>query len=145
MKPEHFVKLENMYLAAPLNQPQKGKTIEIAEGVCEISLPMQEKFFHAAGALHGSYYFSLMDDSAFFAVNSLVEDVFVLTSSFHIHLLRPVMGGTLKAEGKVTFRSRNLFVAEAHVFNEAGKEVGHGSGNFMKSGLKLEDVAAYRL
>ena len=134
-----------MYLSAPLNLPQTGKIIEIEEAGCTITLPVQESFFHAADALHGSYYFSLMDDAAFFAVNSLVDDVFVLTVSFNIHLLRPVSEGVLRSEGRVTFKSRNLFMAEAKVFNEAGRVVGHGSGNFMKGRTLLNEVDGYRL
>ena len=39
---------------------------------------------HAAGAVHGSYYFKVLDDACYFAANSLVSDVFVLTVSFVI-------------------------------------------------------------
>jgi acyl-coenzyme A thioesterase PaaI-like protein len=35
---------------------------------------------HSIHAVHGSVYFKALDDAAFFAVNSLVEDVFVLTA-----------------------------------------------------------------
>jgi acyl-coenzyme A thioesterase PaaI-like protein len=45
-------------------------------------------------------YFKLLDDAAFFAVNSVVRDVFVLTVSFNIYLTRPVSAGELKASGR---------------------------------------------
>ncbi len=44
---------------------------------------------HAGGAVHGANYFKAMDDAAFFAANSLVDDVFVLTVSFNVYFLRP--------------------------------------------------------
>jgi acyl-coenzyme A thioesterase PaaI-like protein len=42
----------------------------------------------------GSVYFKMLDDAAFFAVNSIVEDVFVYTVSLNVQLLRPVASGT---------------------------------------------------
>jgi len=64
-------------------------------------LPVKYELFHAAGALHGAMYFLALDNAAFFAVNSLVEDVFVLTVSFNIYLLRPVDQGVIKPSVKV--------------------------------------------
>ena len=49
-----------------------------------------------------SPYFKLLDDAAFFAVHSIVTDVFVLTTSFNINLIRPVSSGVITAKGKVT-------------------------------------------
>ena len=36
--------------------------------------------FHAAGAGHGTIYFKMLDDAAFYAANSMVEEQFVLTT-----------------------------------------------------------------
>ncbi len=52
-----------------------------------------------------SVYFKALDDAAFFAANSVVEDVFVLTTNFNIQLLRTVTEGTLIATGSP--RQRN--------------------------------------
>ena len=71
----HFRKLERMYLGAPINQWYRP-TLSISEGSAEVSIAVRPEFFHAANAVHGSVYFKLLDDSAFFAANSLVEDVF---------------------------------------------------------------------
>ncbi len=43
----------------------------------------------------------------------MVRDVFVLTASFTVYHTRPVTGGTLRAEGQVTSRSRSLYGAES--------------------------------
>jgi hypothetical protein len=53
--------------------------MKIRKGVAEVIIQVRPDFFHAAGAVRGSVYFKAMDDAAFFAVNSLVKDVFVLT------------------------------------------------------------------
>ena len=111
---EHFRKLERLYHGAPINrffQP----TIRVSEGATELQVPLRPDFFHAAHAVHGSVYFKALDDAAFFAVNSIVPDVFVLTASFNIYLTRPVTEGTLVASGRVVHRSRSLFLAEAEL------------------------------
>ena len=101
---DHFRKLERMYAAAPINAYFEP-VLRVFDGVAKITIPVKPEFFHAAGAIHGSVYFKALDDSAFFAANSLVEDGFVLTVSFNVFLTRPVSGGELRVTvPKVTER-----------------------------------------
>ena len=145
MNQEHFRKLEKMYLSANINTMIfDTTTIIISEKTAEIGLTISEKYFHALGAIHGSVYFKLLDDAAFFAVNSIVEDAFVLTTSFNINLVRPVTKGKLRSVGTVRFQSPNLYVAESRLYNEEGKEVAFGTGNFAKSKIQLSDVIGYK-
>jgi len=142
---DHFTKLANMYLSAPVNtEIYKGISIAIADSRAELTLPINTRYFHAAGAIHGSVYFKLLDDAAFFAVNSLVKDVFVYTVSFNTQLLRPVSGGFVKAIGEVTFKSTNLFIADSLLYDEKGRMVGRGSGNFMRSKIPLSEEIGYK-
>ncbi len=69
----HFRAQENMYLAAPINRFFEPG-IKVDEGTAEITVPVKEELFHAAGAVHGSTYFKVLDDAAFFAANSLERD-----------------------------------------------------------------------
>ena len=141
----HFRKLERMYLAAPVNAGiYKGITINILHEKAELTLNAEEKFFHAAKAIHGSVYFKMLDDAAFFAVNSIVDDVFVYTVSFNVQLLRPVTDGVIRSVGELKFKSNNLFIADAALFDQNGKLAGRGSGNFMKSKIALRSDIGYR-
>ncbi|MEW7289703.1 PaaI family thioesterase [Aquimarina sp. 2304DJ70-9] len=145
MNKEHFDKLERMYLQANINtEIFDTTTVKISEGIAQIGLEISEKYFHALGAIHGSVYFKLLDDAAFFAVNSIVEDVFVLTTSFNINLLRPADKGIITSVGKVKFKSKNIFVAESTLYNEDGKEIGFGTGNFAKSKIELSEKIGYK-
>ena len=45
---------------------------------------------HAAGAAHGTLYFKMMDDAAFYACNSMVSDRFLLTTAFNLVFTRPL-------------------------------------------------------
>ena len=141
----HYRKLENMYLQANVNTMLfDTTTIQITEDHTEIGLTVAEKYFHGLGAIHGAVYFKLLDDAAFFAVSAKVTDVFVLTTSFNINMLRPVTEGKIRAVGRVRFQSRSMFVAEATAYNEAGKEIAFGSGNFVRSKRLLTPEIGYR-
>ncbi len=101
---------------------------------------MREEFFHAAGAVHGSHYFKALDDAAFFAVASLVDDNFVLTASFNMYFERPVSAGTLTAIGKVIQRGRRVFLAESRLTDDDGCELARGSGTFMRSSTAWDEL-----
>lgn len=141
----HFKKLENMYLGANFNKEIYQSTeIRVEEEFTEIKLTIEPKYFHALGAIHGSVYFKLLDDAAFFAVNSIVKDVFVLTTNFNINLIRPANQGVITAVGRVKFKSKNLFIAESILQNEEGKEIAFGTGHFAKSKVALTEEIGYK-
>jgi uncharacterized protein (TIGR00369 family) len=140
---DHYRKLERLYASAPINE-YFGPTMQVSEGAAEIVIPLQPKFFHAAHAVHGSVYFKALDDAAFFAVNSVVDDVFVLTVSFIIYLIRPISQGELKAVGQLTHRSRRLYIAEARLVDQEDRDIARGSGTFMKSNIPLSPEVGYQ-
>jgi uncharacterized protein (TIGR00369 family) len=131
-----------MYLAARCNAYYRPQ-VAIGEGTAEIRIEVDERFFHAADAVHGSVYFKALDDAAFFAANSLVDDVFVLTANFQLYLLRPVSEGTMIARGRVVSRAAANFVAASELFDERDRLLATGSGTFVRSRMKLADTAAY--
>ena len=141
-KDQHFIALENMYLAAPISELYHPK-IEINDSEATIEIEVSEQFFHSAGALHGSVYFKMLDDAAFFAANSLEREVFVLTTSFTTYLTKPVSSGTLRSEGRVVNRNKLQFIGEAVLFDSEGNEVGRGSGIFMRSKVPLSEARGY--
>jgi uncharacterized protein (TIGR00369 family) len=131
-----------MYASAPVNQ-YFGPSMQVSEGKAEVTIRVRPDFFHAAKAVHGLVYFKLLDDAAFFAVNSLVHDVFVLTVSFNIYMTRPVSAGELKASGRVVHRARRLFIADSELMNGEGQEIARGSGVFMRSTIALSPELGY--
>ncbi len=142
MADEHFRKLERMYGEAPCNR-SLSPSIVIGEGTAEIRMPVQEHLFHSANAVHGAYYFKLLDDAAFFAVSSVVPEVFVLTVSFNVHLIRPVSEGKLHSVGTLVHASKTVFFADAIVTADTGKEIARGSGVFSRSKMPLTEKMGY--
>ena len=141
----HFTKLENMYLSGKINKElYDSVTIAVSDKSATITMDVHENYFHAGNSLHGSVYFKMLDDAAYFAVNSVVTDSFVYTTSFNIQILRPVKVGKIKAVGELKFASKNLFIADAVLYDEKNREVARGSGNFMKSGIALSEEIGYK-
>ncbi len=138
----HLEALKSMYAAAPVNQFYQP-TIEISEGRAVIEVELSSKFHHSAGAIHGSVYFKLLDDAAFFAAQSFEQDVFVLTTSFTTYLTRPVSSGRLKAIGKVVNKNRSQFIAEAIVYDAQNNEVGRGNGIIVRGTFPLVQASGY--
>ena len=139
---EHFRRLERMYLAAPVNQWYEP-TIKISEGEAEVEITLSEKYHHSAGGVHGSVYFKMLDDAAFFAANSLEDTVFVLTTSFTTYLTRPVAEGRMKSVGRVVNRNRSQFIVEAVVWDSEGREVGRGNGVMVRGKHPLATALGY--
>ena len=140
---EHYRKLERMYLSAPINEYYKP-SITISDHRAEITINIHPWMCHVAGAVHGAVYFKMLDDAGCFAAKSVVDDAFLVTSSFNTHLLRPVSKGKLKAVGKLTFSSKNLFVVEAELFDNEGNKLALGTGNFMRSRVALTPQLGYK-
>ena len=144
MNQDHYRKLEQMYAEAPINQYFRPR-LTIGEGRAELRIPVRPDFFHAAQAVHGTVYFKAMDDAAFFAAASLVEDVFVLTAGFTLHLLRPIASGEMIATATVVSRSRAQLIADTVVHDGAGVQLARGTGTFMRSTIPLTEEIGYRL
>lgn len=142
MNKEHFTKLVNMYYTAPVNDYYRPE-MKVTEGKAELTVAVDKKFFHAARAVHGSVYFKVLDDAAFFAASSLVEEVFIYTVSFTTYMTRPITEGIIRAEGFVVSSSKNLIIAESVAYNSEGKQIGRANGTFMKSGIKLTEEIGY--
>jgi uncharacterized protein (TIGR00369 family) len=118
--------------------------IQVDNGTAEIEIEVNEKYFHSAGAVHGSVYFKMLDDAAFFAVSSLEKKVFVLTTSFTTYITKPVSKGIMRAQGKVVNQNKTQFIAEAVVFDAEGNELGRGNGIFVKSKIPLGTAIEYK-
>ena len=142
--PAHFRALESLYAAAPINQLFESRLEITAAGEARIRFRLDERHFHAAGAVHGTSYFKMLDDAAFYAANSLVTDRFLLTTAFNVLFTRPLRAGDMIAEGRWISGRRRVFVAEARLIDADGEEAARGTGTFMRSQIALAGLPGYR-
>jgi uncharacterized protein (TIGR00369 family) len=139
---EHYRKLERLYAAAPISH-WFGSSIVVSEGRADVRIPVRTEFHHAAHAVHGSVYFRALDDAAFFAANSIVHNVLVLTVSFTVHFTRPITSGELRAAGRLIHAGGRMLTAEATLVDGDGQLLGHGTGVFTRSSIALNHSIGY--
>lgn len=139
----HWRALEGLYASAPINHMFRSKLEITGEGVSRISFLVEPDCFHAAGAAHGTIYFKMLDDAAFYAANTHVTDRFLLTTSFNMHLSQPIRGGIVVAEGRWVSGRRRVLVAESRLLDADGEEVARGTGTFMRSRIALSSLPGY--
>ena len=141
----HLRALEALYDSAPVNSLFASRLALPGAGRSEIEFTVAANSFHAAGAAHGTIYFKMLDDAAFYAANSLVTDRFLLTTAFNLHFTKPIRSGEVIAEGRWISGKRRVFIAESHLVDAEGEEIGRGTGTFMRSHIALSGLAGYRL
>jgi uncharacterized protein (TIGR00369 family) len=139
----HYRALERLYAAAPVNALFASRLAIEQEGRSRITFTIDRSVYHAAGAAHGTIYFKMLDDAAFYAANTLVTDRFLLTTSFNLHFTKPVRAGEVVAEGRWISGRKRVLVAESRLVDSDGDEIGRGTGTFMRSRIALSSLPGY--
>lgn len=139
----HFRGLERLYADAAINRLFDSRLEIGGEGEARIHFTVDDRYFHAGGAAHGSAYFKMLDDAAFYACNSLVTDRFLLTTSFNLFFTRPLGPGPVVAEGRWVSGRKRVFVGEARLIDADGHEAARGTGTFMRSAYPLASLKGY--
>lgn len=139
----HFRALERLYAAAAINRLFPSRLTITGAGRARIDFDVTPEHFHAASAAHGTLYFKMLDDAAFYACNALVTDRFLLTTAFNLHFTAPVRAGPVYAEGHWVSGKRRVFVGEARLVDSFGEEIARGTGTFMRSHIGLSGLEGY--
>lgn len=139
----HHRALERLYASAAINRSFPSQLSISEQGKARIDFDITPDFFHAAGAAHGTVYFKMLDDAAFYAANTLISDRFLLTTAFNMHLTSPLKEGPVVAEGKWISGRRRVLVAESRLLDAEGEEVARGTGTFMRSHIQLSGLPGY--
>ncbi|MGB7418192.1 MAG: thioesterase, partial [Erythrobacter sp.] len=79
----HHRALERLYASAPINAVFASRMEIVGEGAARLTFDVTRDVYHAAGAAHGTIYFKMLDDAAFYAANTLATDRFLLTTGFN--------------------------------------------------------------
>jgi len=140
----HLRGLEALYDSAPISRLFDSRLRLATAGQSEIHFTVSNTAYHAAGAAHGTLYFKMLDDAAFYAANSLVSDRFLLTTAFNLHFTKSMTAGEARAEGRWISGRRRVFVAEARILDSSGEECARGTGTFLRSHIALSGLDGYR-
>ena len=142
MNKKHFKNIINSYSNAPINQLFKPK-MKLSLGQCEIEMEISKNFHHSANSLHGSIYFKMLDDAAWGASNTYIDDVFLFTYNFNIYLTKPVSSGIIISKGKVIDKKNGKIKAKSILYDSKNNEIARGDGLFMKSKYLLKDAIGF--
>ena len=142
MDKKHFKNIINGYNNAPINQIFMPK-MELSLGECEIKMKISKNFHHSANSLHGSIYFKMLDDAAWGASNTYIDDVFLFTYNFNIYLTKPVSSGIIISKGKVIDKKDGKIKAKSILYDSKNNEIARGDGLFMKSKYLLKDAIGF--
>lgn len=97
-----------------------------------VTLPYNPGLDHGLGGVHGGVYMTLLDTAAWFtSAAAHAESVWVATSEITVHLLKPVIRRDLHAVGSLIQTGSRLDIAEARLFDDEQRLVGHAVGTFV--------------
>ena len=140
---QHYDSLEKMHLNSPINELIKSK-INISQGKSEISFKNSTSMRSALDNIHNAYIFMALEAAAFFAANSLIEDVLVSTKSFEIIFSKPTNSEELIAKGTFEEKSMGNYIISAELFDLDEKLIAKAKGVFRRSKNLLEDIKNYQ-
>lgn len=97
-----------------------------------IGLEVSEHHFQPFGMVHGGVLATLIDTATFWAAFlRLPEDAGLVNIDLKLNYLQPVTGGRLTADGRCLRPGRTISYAEAHVYDENGTLLVHGTSTLM--------------
>ena len=139
MDNNHLKNLINIYNIAPINKFYKPK-IDLSLGKSTVEIEIKNKFFHTGGSVHGSVYFKMLDDAAYFASQTYEKKYFLYTVNLQVNFLKPIFQGKIISRGKLLKKDSNKFISKAKLFDNEGDEVANGEGIFVKSDIFLKNL-----
>jgi uncharacterized protein (TIGR00369 family) len=106
--------------------------IEVAEGRVTVLIHPQEFHYNPLGTVHGGVLSTLLDTAAACSVHSTLPAGVAYTSlDLSVRFLRPVTlaSGQLRCEGTVLQRGRRTALAEAKLYDAAGRLAAHATSS----------------
>ena len=116
--------------APPIMHTIGADRLEAEEGRVTVLLHPQEYHYNPLGTVHGGVIATLLDTAAACSVHTTLPAGVGYTSlDLNVKFLRPVTlsSGQLRCEGAVLQRGRRTALAEARLYDGAGKLVAHAT------------------
>ena len=139
----HFQGLIDIYQAAPINEFYRP-VMFLEDRKSQIEIDVTDKMYHTFGFMHGSVYFKMLDDAAYFASHTIEKEFFLLTVDFRIDFTRPFRSGRIIAHGIVQHVGKKDILARADVYDTKDRILATGVGRFTRSNMSLNDLKPYR-
>ena len=138
----HCRKLESMYLNAPCSEYYEPG-IRVSEGEAEVVIPIRDDLLDAVGCVHASVLHGAMNDAALFAANSIVPRELMRSAGFNILFTGSLAAGRIVARGRVIGIPEDHYLTEVVALDGEGRELGRGTGTFVKTDIPLSSAVGY--
>lgn len=139
--PEYIQQLIHVVNTSPYPRHMSMRLAAIDYDQADIELEIGPCHFQPYGIVHGGVVATLIDTATFWAVYMRIPEADGLVNiDLKLNYLKPVMNGTLKAEGRAIRSGNSICYAEAKVLDTAGELIAHGTSTLMRlsgKGLKI--------
>ncbi|WP_205474412.1 PaaI family thioesterase [Nocardioides sp. SYSU D00038] len=119
---------------APIAETLGMQNFDGEHGAISVELVPRPGHYNPLGTVHGGVLSTMLDTAAACSVHSTLEAGQGYTSlDLTVKFLRPVTvdSGRLRAQGRVIQRGRRTALAEAQLFDAAGRLVAHATSTCM--------------
>jgi len=119
---------------APISDTLGMTNFQVERGTVSVELKAEQRHYNPLGTVHGGVISTLLDTAAACSVHSTLAVGETYTSlDLTVKFLRAITvdSGTLRAVGTVIQRGRRVALAEAKLYDEAGKLVAYASSSCM--------------
>lgn len=124
--------LQELVADAPFPRLMGMRLAAIDIDSATIELDIDERHFQPFGMVHGGVLATLIDTATFWAAFlRLPPDVGLVNIDLKLNYLQPAMSGRLMATGRCIRPGRTLSYTEAHVHDERGELLAHGTSTLM--------------
>jgi uncharacterized protein (TIGR00369 family) len=130
---EYVRRLEELVLEASYPRLIGMRLADIGIDRATILLDIDaQRHFQPFGIVHGGVLATLIDTATFWAAfMRLPEDTGLVNIDLKLNYLQPASAGRLTAEGRCIRPGRTLSYTEAHIYDERGELLAHGTSTLM--------------
>lgn len=120
--------------APPMGALMGFRLVEVSPGAAVFEGVPGPHLLNPLGGVHGGFALTLIDSAAGCALHSeLPAGTFYTTVETKVNMTRPIRpdGGTLRCEGRVVTRGRQIGTAEARLLDAEGRILAHGTSTLI--------------
>jgi uncharacterized protein (TIGR00369 family) len=126
--------IEGRLPSPPIGGTMGFRLVEVAPGIAVFEGAPFDGLLNPLGSVHGGWALTLIDSAAGCAVHSeLPAGTGYATVETKVNFVRPIApgGGTVRCEGRVLSRGRQIATAEARLVSAEGKLLAHGTSTLI--------------
>lgn len=132
LHPAYVRALQQLVETAPFPRLMGMRLDEIVIDRATIALDIDERHYQPFGIVHGGVLATLIDTATFWAAFArLPQDAGLVNIDLKLNYLQPAGAGRLSAVGRCLRPGRTINYAEAHVYDEGGALLAHGTSTLM--------------